>query len=231
MANRRNVIIGAAAAAVVVAGGAAWYFLGNQSQTATSVAGAGPAPAPGAQFDMAKLMTLPEGIKDHPLGPADAKVLLIEYLSPTCPHCATFHDQVYPLLKVEYIDSGKMQFVPRPFVRNVLDAVVFLLAEAAGEARYHDVIDTFFKTQAEWATSDTPNDAMLKVAEQLGFTKETYDAALTNQELFTGLEAVRDQALKDFQLQGTPTFYLNGKMITGETSLEALKAEIDPLLA
>jgi protein-disulfide isomerase len=124
-----------------------------------------------------------------------------------------------------------MQFIPRPFVRNVLDAVVFLLAEAAGEARYHDVIDTFFKTQAQWAASDTPNDAMLKVAEQLGFTKETYDAALTNQELFTGLEAVRDQALKDFQLQGTPTFYINGKMITGEASLEALKAEIDPLLA
>lgn len=231
MANRRNVIIGAAAAAVVAAGGAAWYFLGNPSQTSSSVAGAGPSAAPGAQFDIAKLMTLPEGMKDHPLGPADAKVLLIEYLSPTCPHCATFHDEVYPLLKVDYIDSGKIQFIPRPFVRNVLDAVVFLLAESAGEARYHDVIDTFFKTQAEWATSDTPNDAMLKVAEQLGFTKETYDAALTNQELFTGLEAVRDQALKDFQLQGTPTFYLNGKMITGETTLETLKAEIDPLLA
>ena len=231
MANRRNVIIGAAAAAVVVAGGAAWYFLGNQSQTATAVAGAGPAPAPGAQFGIAQLMTLPEGYKDHPLGPADAKVLLIEYLSPTCPHCATFHDEVYPLLKLEYVDTGKMQFIARPFVRNVLDAVVFLLAEAAGEARYHDVVDTFFKTQAEWAASNTPNDAMLKVAEQLGFTKETYDAALTNQELFTGLEAVRDQALKDFQLQGTPTFYINGKMITGEASLEVLKAEIDPLLA
>jgi len=231
MANRRNVIIGAAAAAVVVAGGAAWYLLGNQPQTSSTAVGAGPAPAPGAQFDIAKLMTLPEGFKDHPIGPADAKVLMIEYLSPTCPHCATFHADVYPQLKAEYVDTGKMQFVPRPFVRNVLDAVVFLLAEAAGEARYHDVVDTFFKTQAQWAASDTPNDAMLKVAEQLGFTKESYDAALTNQALFTGLEAVRDQALKDFQLQGTPTFYLNGKMITGETTLEALKAEIDPLLA
>jgi len=231
MTNRRNVIIGAGAAALVAVGGAAWYFLGGKTDTASAVEGAGPKPAPGAQFDMAKLMTLPEGITDHPLGPADAPVQMIEYLSPTCPHCAAFHADVYPQLKAEYVDSGKLQFIPRPFVRNVLDAVVFLLAEAAGEARYHDVIDTFFKTQAQWAASDTPNDAMLKVAEQLGFTKETYDAALTNQELFTGLEAVRDQALKDFQLQGTPTFYINGKMITGEASLEALKAEIDPLLA
>lgn len=231
MANRRNLIIGAAAAAVVVAGGAAWYLTSNQQQTSSRATGAGPAPAPGAQFDIAKLMTLPEGMVDHPLGPADAKVQLIEYLSPTCPHCATFHASVYPQLKSEYVDTGKIQFIPRPFVRNVLDAVVFLLADAAGEARYHDVIDAFFKTQGEWATSNTPNDAMLKVAEQLGFTKETYDAALTNQALFTGLEAVRDQALKDFQLQGTPTFYINGKIITGDSSFEALKAEIDPLLA
>lgn len=231
MANRRNVIIGAAAAALVAAGGAAWYFLGGRTDTATAVEGAGPKPAPGAQFDMAKLMALPEGIKDHPVGSPDAKVQMIEYLSPTCPHCAAFHTDVYPTLKTEYVDTGKVLFIPRPFVRNVLDAVVFLLAEAAGEARYQDVIDTFFKTQSEWAASDKPNDAMLKVAQQLGFTKETYDAALTNQVLFTGLEAVRDQALKDFQLQGTPTFYVNGKMITGEASLEALKAEIDPLLA
>ena len=54
---------------------------------------------------------------------------------------------------------------------------------------------------------------------------------MTNQDLFKGLEAVRDQALDEFKLQGTPTFYINGKMLTGENSFEALKAEIDPLLA
>ena len=54
---------------------------------------------------------------------------------------------------------------------------------------------------------------------------------MKNQALFAGLETVRDQALDEFKLQGTPTFYINGKMLTGENSLEALKAEIDPLLA
>ena len=93
------------------------------------------------------------------------------------------------------------------------------------------MIDTFFKTQDTWAASNTPNDAIFAIAQQLGFTKETYDAALTNQDLFKGLEAVRDQALDEFKLQGTPTFYINGKMLTGENSFEALKAEIDPLLS
>ena len=231
MANRRNMLIGTGAAVVVAAAGAGWYFLGGRTETASAVEGAAPAPAPGAQFEVAKLMTPAGDVKDHPLGPLDARVVMIEYLSPTCPHCAAFHTDVYPGLKAEYVDTNKIQFIPRPFMRNVLDAVVFMLAEAAGDAKYHDVIDTFFKTQAQWATSNTPADAMFAVAQQLGFTKETYDAALTNQTLYQGLEKLRDQALNDFKLQGTPTFYINGKMLTGENTLEALKAEIDPLLA
>jgi protein-disulfide isomerase len=116
-------------------------------------------------------------------------------------------------------------------VRNVLDAVVFMLAEAAGEEKYHEVVDTFFRTQNDWVTSATPADAMFAIAQQLGFTKETYDAALTNQALFSGLETMRDQATREFQLQGTPTFYVNGKMLNGGVTFESLKAEIDPLLA
>lgn len=231
MANRRNILIGSGAAVVVAAAGAGWYFLGGRTETASAVEGATPAPAPGAQFDVAKLMAPAGDIPDHPVGTADAKVVMIEYLSPTCPHCATFHTTVYPGLKAEYIDTNKIMFIPRPFMRNVLDAVVFMLAEAAGEAKYHEVIDVFFKTQGQWSTSEKPADAMLAIALQLGFTKETYDAALTNQTLYTGLEKLRDQALNDFKLQGTPTFYINGKMLTGESTLEALKAEIDPLLA
>src|SRR5690606_13067221 len=122
-------------------------------------------------------------------------------LSPTCPHCATFHATVYPQLKAEYIDTNKIQFIPRPFVRNVLDAVVFMLAEAAGEAKYHEVVDTFFRTQDQWVTSNKPADAMFAIAQQLGFTRETYDAALTNQALFSGLETMRKQASEEFQLQ------------------------------
>ena len=230
MANRRNIILGAGAAGIVAIGAGA-YFLSGKTETATAVEGAAPPPAPGATFDPAKLMAPAGGFKDHIMGDAASKVVMIEYLSPTCSHCAAFANNVFPQLKAEYIDTNKIAFVPRPFMRNVLDAVVFLLADAAGEAKYHDVIDAFFKTQEQWAASQTPNDAMFAVAQQLGFTKESFDAALTNQTLFDALEKVKDQALNEFKLQGTPTFYVNGKMLDGEKTLDALKAEIDPLLA
>jgi protein-disulfide isomerase len=218
VANRRNLLIGSGAAVALAA----------TSSSLSLLLGATSAMA--QQFDVAKLMAPAGGVADHPMGPADAKVTMIEYLSPTCPHCAAFNNTVLPQLKTEYIDTNKIQFIPRPFMRNVLDAVVFMLAEAAGPEKYHDVIDTFFKTQDQWVASEKPNDAIFTIAQQLGFTKETYDAALTNQDLFKGLEAMQKQALDEFQLQGTPTFYINGKMLTGESSFEALKAEIDPLL-
>lgn len=186
--------------------------------------------APGDVIDQAKLMAPAGGIADKVLGNPDAPVTVIEYASPTCPHCATFHNTVYEPFKAEYVDTGKVKFIVRPFVRNVLDAAIFMLAEAAGEANYHNVIATFFKTQGVWGTSDKPRDAMLDVALQLGFTQESFEAALTNQDLFTGMEAQRDQALNEFGLQGTPTFYVNGKTISGTTTLEALAAEIDPLV-
>jgi hypothetical protein len=115
-------------------------------------------------------------------------------------------------------------------VRNVLDAAIFMLAEAAGEPNYQNVIGTYFKTQGEWGVSETPRDAIFNIATQLGFTKETFDAALTNQDLFTGMEAMREQALSEFGLQGTPTFYVNGKTLSGDKTLEQLAAEIDPLV-
>jgi protein-disulfide isomerase len=230
MANRRNIILGAGAAGIVAIGAGA-YFLSGKTDTATAVEGAAPPAAPGATFDTAKLMIPAGDYKDHALGATDAKVVMIEYLSPTCPHCAAFANNVFPQLKTEYVDTNKITFVPRPFMRNVLDAVVFMLADAAGDAKYHDVIATFFKTQDQWAASQTPNDAIFAIAQQLGFTKEAFDKALTNQDLFNALQKVRDQAVNDFKLQGTPTFYINGKILTGESTLEALKAEIDPLLA
>jgi protein-disulfide isomerase len=198
MANRRNILMGTGAAALVAVAGTAYYLVARPEtalaeDAASPAAGAVPAPAPGATFDVAKLLTPAGDYKDHFEGAADAKVVMIEYLSPTCPHCAAFANDVFPQLKA--------------------------------------VVATFFKTQDQWAASQTPNDAIFAIAQQLGFTKETYDAALKNQTLFASLEKVRDQALDEFKLQGTPTFYINGKMLTGESSLEALKAEIDPLLA
>lgn len=210
--TRRDILILASSASI-----ASYYGLGAaQAQEGTT-------------HDVAKLAQI--AIPDVVAGPADATVTVIEYASPTCPHCAAFSNDVYPALKAEYIDTGKIKFIIRPFVRNVLDAVVLMLAYAAGNEQYYVALETFYKTQDQWSTSEKPRDAILEIAKQLGFTDQTFEAALTNQELFAAMETMRQQALDEFKLEGTPTFYVNGKQLTGNKTLEQLKAEIDPLLA
>jgi protein-disulfide isomerase len=211
--NRRDTLILAAAA------------------SATSLVGLSSAQgAEGDMYDVAKLMAPAGGLVDKPEGNPDAPVTVIEYASPTCPHCAAFHNTVYEPFKAAYVDTGKVQFIVRPFARNALDAAIFLLAEAAGEENYHNVIATYFKTQNEWGTSDKPRDAIFAVAQQLGFTEESFSTALTNQDVFTAIEAQREQALNEFGLTGTPAFYVNGKSLIGGKTLEQLAAEIDPLV-
>jgi protein-disulfide isomerase len=181
-------------------------------------------------IDQLKLMAPAGNVPDHIYGNKSAKVTVIEYLSPTCPHCAEFNTAVFPAFKQKYIDTNKIAYIPRPFMRNVLDAAVFMLAEAAGDDKYEDVLNTYFKTQDQWVTSDKPEDAMRTIALQLGFTKDSFDKALTNQTLFSGLEKVRDQALNDFKVDATPTFFVNGKQVVGEQTLDEMSAVIDPLL-
>ncbi|UJW85269.1 thioredoxin domain-containing protein [Devosia sp. SL43] len=211
--NRRDTLILAAAASALSLCGVA---------TANA--------AEGDMIDVAKLMAPAGGMVDHVQGSDTAPVTVIEYASPTCPHCAAFSNDVLPGFIEAYVNTGKVKLITRPFVRNVLDAAVFMLAEAAGPTNYHNVISTYFKTQTTWAASQTPRDAILEIAKQLGFTQETFDAALTNQALFTAMEAVREQALNEFGLAGTPTFYVNGKTLSGDKTLEQLAAEIDPLV-
>lgn len=182
----------------------------------------------GTTKDVAALANV--ALPDHTLGSPDAPVTVIEYASPTCPHCAAFHNDVWPAVKEQYVDTGKVQFILRPFVRNVLDAVVFMLAEAAGPDQYHNIIETYFRTHAQWTASQTPRDDLLAIAKQLGFTDASFDAALTNQDLFAKMETMREQALNEFNLEGTPTFYVNGQQLTGDKTLEEMAAAIDPLV-
>ena len=122
--------------------------------------------AEGQMHDVNKLMA-PKGFADHPLGPKDAKVTVIEYASPTCPHCAAFHKNTYESFRTQYVESGKVQFILRPFIRHIFDAVVFMLADAAGAHNWHKVVDTYFNTFDTWTQAAAPRDAMLAMPSAL----------------------------------------------------------------
>jgi protein-disulfide isomerase len=118
------------------------------------------------------------GLNDAPafgemvLGPDTAKVTVIEYASATCPHCAAFYNETFITLKKEYIDTGKIKFVFREFPHQDAALAAFMVARCAPKEKYFPLIDVFFLTQPEW--TQNPQEGLYKIAQQAGFTKESF---------------------------------------------------------
>lgn len=185
---------------------------------------------PAHAVEQAKLMA-DTGLPELAVGPADAKVTIVEYASMTCPHCSRFHNEVYPKLKEKYVDTGKVRFVFREFPLDNLAAAASMLARCAGEGKTLPMISVLFEKIEDWAfVRDKPVPALFEIAKQAGFTKESFETCLKDQELLDKLLAQRDTASKEFGVKSTPTLFINGEKFEGATSVEGLSEVIDPLL-
>jgi protein-disulfide isomerase len=219
--TRRQLLMGAAAL-VVVAGGGAGYYLWSRPDTAVAQ------PAADGNLSVADLMA-PGPLGDQILGAADAPVTIIEYASMTCPHCSHFHETTFPELKTKYIDTGKVRFIFREFPLDPLAAAGSMLARCAGKDKYFPMIDALFSQQKDWVVQK-PLAPMLAIAKQAGFTQQSFDECLANQQMLNGIEESRTRAASKFNVNSTPTFFINGKVFRGALTPEELEKQVTPLL-
>jgi protein-disulfide isomerase len=213
----RNILIVAGGAVAVAAIALAVWF-GTRPT--------GPAPAPvavqTAPDKKALLAVLPN---DHVMGDAKAPILMIEYASFTCPHCASFHTQILPELKKKWIDTGKVKLVYRDFPLDKVAAQAAQLAECAPKDRYFPIIDMIFRTQGNWATQQDPIGALATSLRIAGVGEAEAKACLAN-------NAIADAVIADYRggetvgVSSTPTIFVNGEMLKGGRSVD----EFDALL-
>jgi protein-disulfide isomerase len=166
--------------------------------------------------DIAKPVSLP----DMALGPKDATVTITEYASMTCPHCAAFNAEVFPKIKTDFIDTGKIRYVFREFPLDVKAAAGSMLARCIAKddaGKYFAVVDLLFKQQADWA-GPTSTEAMIRIGKQAGMSQKTVEDCLTDQALLNKVTADQKFAAEVLKVSSTPTFFINGEKITGEAS-------------
>jgi protein-disulfide isomerase len=189
---------------------------------------AGIRPAAAQDADVAELHKAgPLG--DKVLGSQSAPVTIVEYASVTCPHCATFHEQTYPTLKSKYIDTGKVRLIFREFPTQPAPVAIggFMLARCSGD-NYYPMLDAIFAQQRSWAQD--PYNGFLKIALQAGFTKEKFETCLQDQKLAEQIQNVAERGNKEFKVESTPTFFINGKKYVGVLSVAELEKILEPLL-
>ena len=178
--------------------------------------------------DVAKPVSLP----DMALGPANAPVTITEYASMTCPHCAAFNEAVFPKIKSEYIDSGKVRYVFREFPLDIKAAAGSMLARCIAKddsGKYFTVIDLLFKQQNDWVLKNT-TETLTRIGKQAGLSQQAVEDCLKDQALLDKIAADQKYASEVLKVDSTPTFFINGERIKGETSFEEFDKRIKSLL-
>jgi protein-disulfide isomerase len=178
--------------------------------------------------DVSKPVSLPDMV----LGQADAAVTITEYASMTCPHCAAFNKDVFPKLKSEYIDTGKVRYIFREFPLDIKAAAGSMLTRciANGDSqKYFAVTDMLFRSQNDWVVKNT-TETLTRIGKQAGLSQQQVEACLKDQALLDKIGADQKYASEILKVDSTPTFFINGEKIKGETSIEDFEKKINPLL-
>ena len=169
---------------------------------------------------------LPDIVQGSPTAP----ITIIEYASMTCTHCAAFHELTWPELKTKYIDSGRAKFILREFPLDPLATAGFMLARCAGPEKRNLLIDQMFSQQKTWAFVDKPIEPLLAMVKTIGFTQTDFETCLKNQDLYEQVSQTRERAAEAFNIDSTPTFFVNGRKMTGELAIGDFDRVLDPLV-
>ena len=184
-----------------------------------------------AQSATTALLAKPMALPEMALGRANAPVTIFEFASMSCPHCAAFEENVFPMVRSTYIDTGKVRFVFREFPLDIKAAAASMLARciANGNAeKFFGAIDTMFKQQD--ALMEQTKETMLAIGKEAGLDDQGVESCVGDQSAMDKLSADETFAAKQLKVDATPTFFINGKMVKGAISFEEFEAKLKPLL-
>jgi protein-disulfide isomerase len=184
-----------------------------------------------AQSAIATAVAKPVSLPDIAIGPENAPITITEFSSMTCPHCAAFGQNVFPMLRSKYIDTGKVRFVFREFPLDIKAAAATILARCIGKGdpeKYLGAVETMFKLQ-ERLTAQT-RDTLIYVGKQSGMSEQDVAGCEQDQAQFDKLTSDQKYAVDELKVTATPTFFINGVKFQGGMSFEELEDRLRPLL-
>lgn len=220
--TRRQILAAAAALAPLLAFGLPRLALAEDAAAPDAAAGAGA----GAVPDMA-------------LGDPNAPLTVIEYAMFSCPHCAYFNRDTFPLVKKEYIDTGKVRWVFREVYFNKPGLWAAMIARCAPADRYFGIADLVFSTQSAWMMNPdgTVKDdasmvqALYRIGRQAGLSDAEMDKCMNDRAFAESLVAAYQKNAAADAIDSTPTFIMNGKKVgSGDMAWDEFKAELDKAL-
>jgi len=208
------IVVGVVVAVVVAAG--VYLNLSGDDPTIQQAAG-----------DNGQALTVEVGPDEHIIGDPAAPVTIVEYASLTCPHCAAFHTEVLPEVKQQVLDTGKAHLVYRDFPLDQLALRAAALVRCAQPPQRPAMLNLLFSTQQTWATSQTPLAELDRIGRAAGMSSNAVEQCLNDQAVLDAVIAQRLEGEQKYQISGTPSFIIGGKLYGGGITA----AEIAELVA
>ena len=184
-----------------------------------------------AQSAIAAAVAKPVSLPDIVIGSDKAPLTITEYASMSCPHCAAFGENVFPMLRTNFIDTGKVRFVFREFPLDPKAAAASMLARCIAKddsEKYLDAVQTLFRLQDQLVAQT--KETLFFVGKMKGMTPEQVAGCVKDQAQLDRLGTDQQYALKQLNVVSTPTFFLNGVKLQGSMSYEELEERLKPML-
>ena len=170
------------------------------------------------------------------IGNPDAKVTIKVFSSLTCPHCATFHENIYEKLKENYIDKGSVKFEHHAFPLDLaaLNAEVIIRCDVNTSLNTDDMkfelLTEMYKKQKMWAVGsdiNKINELIKKIGINFNLSNKKMDACLKNEQIQDEILEERIEAQKKYKIESTPTIIINEKKYSGKIDYKQFKKAID----
>ncbi|MFA5581714.1 MAG: DsbA family protein [Paracoccaceae bacterium] len=201
---QRTILIIVALVAIV---GGGWWMFSDRAAPGGQAGAETAQPADAADIDTS-------GIVDMQMGNPDAAVTVIEYASFTCPHCATFNASVFPQLKANYIDTGKINFIHREVYFDRYALWAGMVARCGGPERYFGIADMIYTQQQQWLAGTDPlaiSAGLQRIGRTAGLSDEEVTACLNDGATAQAMVAVYEANAAADDVRATPSFVINGE--------------------
>ncbi len=210
-----NKLLLPAIALLAALGAGAWWFTSQQSAAPEILASTSDGVATGADTELHPL--------DMPLGNPDASVVMVEYSSLTCPHCATFNQGVFQQIKENFVDTGEVFYLKREVYFDRPGLWAAMVARCGGEERYHGMLNLIYETQSHWAGTNDPAEIanrLRRLGRQAGMSDEQVNACLEDGDKALAMTEFYQANAETYGIRSTPSFVIDGTLYSNMSYAE-----------